>query len=114
LQRRGALIAGRGDRSPTADCPAGEVGSGDVRGIHRCCAGGTTDSYAAHHLLGAAFALIVLIVLVALRWRANGWLVMANLPFSLLGSVLVMAVTGIGMSLGSLVGLVTVFGISAR
>jgi len=62
----------------------------------------------------AAFALIVLIVLVALRWRANGWLVMANLPFSLLGSVLVMAVTGIGMSLGSLVGLVTVFGISAR
>ncbi len=62
----------------------------------------------------AALAVIVLIVLVALRWRANGWLVMANLPFSLLGSVLIMTVTGIGMSLGSLVGLVTVFGISAR
>ena len=61
-----------------------------------------------------ALALIVLIVLVALRWRANGWLVMANLPFSLLGSVLIIAVTGIGLSLGSLVGLVTVFGISAR
>ncbi|MGH8323693.1 MAG: efflux RND transporter permease subunit, partial [Steroidobacteraceae bacterium] len=40
--------------------------------------------------------------------------VMANLPFSLLGSVLAIAVTGIGVSLGSLVGLVTVFGISAR
>jgi CzcA family heavy metal efflux pump len=61
-----------------------------------------------------ALALIVLIVLVALAWRANGWLVMANLPFSMLGSVLVMWVTGIGLSLGSLVGLVTVFGISAR
>jgi Cu/Ag efflux pump CusA len=32
----------------------------------------------------------------------------------MLGSVLVMWVTGIGLSLGSLVGLVTVFGISAR
>jgi Cu/Ag efflux pump CusA len=40
--------------------------------------------------------------------------VMANLPFSLLGGVLVIGATGIGLSLGSLVGLVTVFGISAR
>ena len=62
----------------------------------------------------AALALIVLILLVAFRWRANGWLVLANLPFSLLGGVLIIAVTGIGLSLGSLVGLVTVFGISAR
>jgi Cu/Ag efflux pump CusA len=52
--------------------------------------------------------------LVSLHWRANGWLVMANLPFSLLGGVLVIGATGIGLSLGSLVGLVTVFGISAR
>jgi CzcA family heavy metal efflux pump len=63
---------------------------------------------------GAALALIVMILLVALHWPASGWLVMANLPFSLLGSVLAVAVTGIGLSLGSLVGLVTVFGISAR
>jgi CzcA family heavy metal efflux pump len=62
----------------------------------------------------AALALIVMILLVALHWPANSWLVMANLPFSLLGSVLVIAVTGIGLSLGSLVGLVTVFGVSAR
>jgi CzcA family heavy metal efflux pump len=62
----------------------------------------------------AALALIVLILLVAFRWRANGWLVLANLPFSLLGGVLIIAVTGIGLSLGSLVGLVTVFGISSR
>ena len=63
---------------------------------------------------GAALALIVLILLVSLHWRANGWLVMANLPFSLLGSVFAIAITGIGLSLGSLVGLVTVFGVSAR
>jgi CzcA family heavy metal efflux pump len=63
---------------------------------------------------GGALALVVMILLVALRWPANGWLVMANLPFSLLGSVLAIAVSGIGLSLGALVGLVTVFGISAR
>src|SRR5262249_52738485 len=34
--------------------------------------------------------------------------------FSLLGSVVAISVTGIGLSLGALVGLVTVFGISAR
>jgi Cu/Ag efflux pump CusA len=62
----------------------------------------------------AALALIVMILLVALHWPASGWLVMVNLPFSLLGSVFVIAVTGIGLSLGSLVGLVTVFGVSAR
>ena len=63
---------------------------------------------------GGALVLIVMILLVALQWRANGWLVMANLPFSLLGGVLVIGATGIGLSLGSMVGLVTVFGISAR
>jgi Cu/Ag efflux pump CusA len=63
---------------------------------------------------GAGLVLIVMILLVALNWRANGWLVMANLPFSLLGGVLIIGATGIGLSLGSLVGLVTVFGISAR
>jgi CzcA family heavy metal efflux pump len=63
---------------------------------------------------GLALALIVVILFVAFHWRANSWLVLANLPFSLIGSVLAIAVTGIGISLGSVVGLVTVFGISAR
>lgn len=39
---------------------------------------------------------------------------MANLPFSLIGGILAIAASGIGLSLGALVGLVTVFGISAR
>jgi CzcA family heavy metal efflux pump len=59
-------------------------------------------------------ALIVLILVAAFHWRRNAWLVMANLPFSLIGSVLAIAVTGIGLSLGTVVGLVTVFGVSAR
>jgi CzcA family heavy metal efflux pump len=61
-----------------------------------------------------ALALILMILFVSFHWRVNSWLVMANLPFSLIGSVLAIAATGIGMSLGSVVGLVTVFGVSAR
>src|SRR6266851_3097715 len=63
---------------------------------------------------GLALALILMVLFVAFRWRANSWLVMINLPFSLIGGVLAIAATGIGISLGTLVGLVTVFGISAR
>ena len=61
-----------------------------------------------------ALAVIVAILFVAFHWRANSWLVLANLPFSLIGSILAIAVTGIGLSLGTAVGLVTVFGVSAR
>ena len=63
---------------------------------------------------GLALALILMILFVSFHWRANACLVLANLPFSLIGSVLAIAVTGIGISLGTVVGLVTVFGVSAR
>jgi Cu/Ag efflux pump CusA len=61
-----------------------------------------------------ALALILVILFVSFHWPVNGWLVGANLPFSVIGSVLAIAVTGIGISLGTVVGLVTVFGVSAR
>jgi CzcA family heavy metal efflux pump len=61
-----------------------------------------------------ALALILVILFVAFDWRINSWLVLANLPFSLIGSVLAITVTGLGISLGTVVGLVTVFGVSAR
>ena len=61
-----------------------------------------------------ALALIGMILFVAFHWRANAYLVMVNLPFALVGSVAVIAATGIGVSLGTVVGLVTVFGVSAR
>jgi CzcA family heavy metal efflux pump len=63
---------------------------------------------------GLALALIVVILFVSFHWRANSWLVLANLPFSLIGGVMAIAATGIGISLGTAVGLITVFGISAR
>ncbi len=53
-------------------------------------------------------------LLIAFRWRTNGALVLVNLPFSLIGGVLAIMISGIGISLGSVVGLVTVFGVSAR
>jgi Cu/Ag efflux pump CusA len=67
-------------------------------------------------VLFAAVALVavVLILHLAFRRRAYPWLVVANLPFSLLGSIFAVGVTGIGLSLGTLVGLVTVFGVSSR
>jgi CzcA family heavy metal efflux pump len=63
---------------------------------------------------GLALALILVILFVSFHWQANSWLVLANLPFSLIGSVMAIAASGIGISLGSVVGLVTVFGVSAR
>jgi CzcA family heavy metal efflux pump len=63
---------------------------------------------------GLALALIVMILFMSFHWRANSWLVLANIPFSIIGSVLAIAVTGLGISLGTVVGLVTVFGVSAR
>jgi len=63
---------------------------------------------------GLALALIVMILFMSFSWRANSWLVLANLPFSLIGSVFAIWITGLGISLGTVVGLVTVFGVSAR
>ena len=61
-----------------------------------------------------AMALILVILFISFHWRINSWLVLANLPFSLIGSVFAIAITGVGISLGTVVGLVTVFGVSAR
>ncbi len=73
----------------------------------------TDDIDAAAHFW-AALILIGLILFVCFRWRVHTWLVLVNLPFSLIGSVAAIAVTGVGLSLGATVGLVTVFGVSAR
>jgi CzcA family heavy metal efflux pump len=64
----------------------------------------------------SAFAVVAVVVILFLcfRRRSYPWLVVANLPFSLIGGIIAIGATGIGLSLGALVGLVTVFGISAR
>jgi Cu/Ag efflux pump CusA len=63
---------------------------------------------------GGTLLLIVMILFLCFKRPAHPWLVMINLPFSLIGSILAIGVSGIGLSLGALIGLVTVFGVGAR
>ena len=63
---------------------------------------------------GFAVVLIGMILFICFHWRSNTWLVLVNLPFSLIGAAAAIVATGQGLSLGAMVGLVTVFGISAR
>jgi Cu/Ag efflux pump CusA len=57
---------------------------------------------------------IVLLLSVVMRNYRNLLLVLANLPFALVGGVFAAMVTGRNLSLGSLVGFVTLFGITLR
>ena len=61
----------------------------------------------------AAFGIGVLLWLAFGDWRRL-LLVLANLPFALVGGVVAVALTGASLSLGSLVGFVTLFGITTR
>ncbi|MFM0327742.1 efflux RND transporter permease subunit [Caballeronia glebae] len=57
---------------------------------------------------------IALLLFLALKSRRGVLLVMINLPFALVGGVLGVALTGANLSLGGMVGFVTLFGISLR
>lgn len=57
---------------------------------------------------------ILLLLSVVMGHPKNLLLVLANLPFALVGGVVVVFVQGGGLSIGSLVGLVTLFGITLR
>jgi Cu/Ag efflux pump CusA len=65
--------------------------------------------YGAMSLIG-----IALLLFLALRSSRGVLLVMVNLPFALVGGVLGVVSTGANLSLGSMVGFVTLFGISLR
>jgi Cu/Ag efflux pump CusA len=65
------------------------------------------------HSLLAGLGILVLLSVVMRNWR-NLLLVLANLPFALVGGVMAGWVTGGRLSLGSLVGFVTLFGITLR
>ena len=62
----------------------------------------------------AATVGIVLLLFLALKSMRALLLVMANLPFALVGGVLTVLASGGDLSLGSLVGFVTLFGITLR
>lgn len=65
-------------------------------------------------LTALAILLIVAVLTLAFKRRALAGLVLVNLPFCLIGSMAAIVASGIGLTLGSLVGLVTVFGVGAR
>jgi len=61
----------------------------------------------------AAIGIVLLLSVVTRNWR-NLILVLVNLPFALVGGVLAVFATGGVLSLGSMVGFVTLFGITLR
>src|SRR6185312_834145 len=63
--------------------------------------------------LFAAAGIVLLLSVVTRNWR-NLLLTLANLPFAVVGGILAVLVTGGDVSLGSLVGFVTVLGITLR
>jgi CzcA family heavy metal efflux pump len=65
------------------------------------------------HALLAGLGIVLLLSIVMGNWR-NLLLVLANIPFALVGGVFVASATGGNLSLGSLVGFVTLFGITLR
>jgi multidrug efflux pump subunit AcrB len=81
--------------------------------------GGSADAASAatrELLMHSAVAMIIIVALLMLTfgsWRTTA-LVLVNAPFALVGAVAAIAVTGISLSIGTLVGLVTLLGISAR
>ena len=66
-------------------------------------------------LQGAVIGTVIFALLVVSfgSWRTAA-LVLVNVPFALVGAVLLVALTGASLSIGTLVGFVTLFGISAR
>ncbi|WP_233385332.1 efflux RND transporter permease subunit [Methylobacterium sp. C25] len=61
----------------------------------------------------AALGILLLLAVVTGSWR-NLAIVLANMPFAFVGGVLMVGLTGAVVSLGSIVGFVTLFGISLR
>ncbi len=75
------------------------------------------QTQAAHQLMAhsaAAAVAIALMLWLALGRARNAALTLLNLPFALSGGALALAVSGNGLTLGALVGFVTLFGISLR
>ncbi|HTC84957.1 MAG TPA: efflux RND transporter permease subunit [Rhizomicrobium sp.] len=111
-------VVGRGLQATEQDAQARVAALKLPQGVYVQFTGAAAEQRAAQTqtLLYTAFAvaLIGMILFICFRWRVNTWLVLANLPFSLIGAVAGIALIGGGLSVGSMVGLVTVFGVSAR
>ena len=65
-------------------------------------------------LTALSIALVVIVLTTAFSRRALAVVLLINVPFCLIGGMAAIVASGVGLTLGSLVGLVTVFGIGAR
>jgi Cu/Ag efflux pump CusA len=65
------------------------------------------------HSVIAAIVIVMLLSLVLANVR-NVLLVLANIPFALAGGVLILVVTGGALSIGAMVGFISLFGVSMR
>jgi len=65
-------------------------------------------------LTALSFALVVVVLAAAFNRRALAVVLLINVPFCLIGGMAAIVASDIGLTLGSLVGLITVFGIGAR
>ena len=111
-------VVGRGLNATVDDAKA-KVGALQLPPNTRVVFSGASEEAAtarAQFMVYSSFALILIgmLLFISFRWRAHTWLVLANIPFSLIGSVAAIALIGGGLTLGAMVGLITVFGISAR
>lgn len=61
-----------------------------------------------------SIALVVIALTLAFKRKALAAVLLINVPFCLIGGMAAIVASGIGLTLGSLVGLITVFGIGAR
>jgi CzcA family heavy metal efflux pump len=111
-------VVGRGLQATVDDAKARVAALHLPPGVYAEFSGAAAEQTASRNQLllytGFALVLIGMILFISFHWRANTWLVLVNVPFSLIGSVAAIALIGSGLSVGAMVGLVTVFGISAR
>ena len=57
---------------------------------------------------------IILLLFIAMKYLRNLFLVLSNLPFAFVGGIIAVFLTGSQLSLGSMVGFITLFGITMR
>lgn len=118
MQTVSASVSGRDVTSFTHDVEQAVAAVRLPRGVYSEISGAAAARATAERellvrgLLAAA-AIILLLSLAFHDARSLG-LVLVNLPFALVGGVVAVALTGGTLSLGSLVGFVTLFGISTR
>lgn len=112
--------AGRGVNEVVAEAKKTVAAQVDLpAGMQLVFTGAAEAQAEAHRNLAASSALVVVLVVLLLLWIVfrsgrNVTLVMVNLPFALVGGVLALVISGLPVSLGALVGMVTLFGVSTR